>query len=147
MHLISGGRTALALVSLVGIGGAAFHTGHALATGRSMPRVSSPSVTGTWAMEGTGPAGLVASKGRLATLIIRQHGHTLTGTLRAGSHTYPLTGFYYYPKPTLTLKRQLPHVGVVHLSGTLQRGATRVLGLWSDARGDDVGTILVRVAH
>ena len=104
-----------------------------------------PSIAGTWAMEGTGPAGFVAAGGRGATVVIHQRGHTLTVSIQSGGKRYSATGASYWPQPRITFKWQMRSVGAVHFDGALQKGHARVLGQWSDARGDDGGALLVRV--
>jgi hypothetical protein len=106
-----------------------------------------PSLAGIWALYGTGPAGLVAKSGRLATMQIRQRGHSLTVTLHSGSHTYPATGIYYWPQPRVTLKWRMNRVGEVHFQGDVQAGGSRILGQWSDACGDDGGAYLTRIGR
>ena len=108
---------------------------------------STPQLGGTWAWEGTGPSGLVAHGPRLATLTLHQHGHALTGVERTGNHSYALLGTYYYPKPDITLRYSLKHLAAVRFSGALQHGGTRILGQWTDARGNDGGAILVKVVR
>jgi hypothetical protein len=104
-----------------------------------------PSLAGTWALYGTGPAGLVAKSGRLASMQIRQRGHTLTVTLHTGSLSYPATGIYYWLQPRVTLKWRMNQVGEVHFQGEVQAGGSRILGQWSNARGDDGGAYLTRI--
>jgi hypothetical protein len=106
-----------------------------------------PSLAGTWAMEGTGPAGFVAAGGRVATLAIHQRGRTLAVQIRSGGATYTATGTSYWPKPRVSLTWRMATVGTVRFDGTLQPGSTRVLGAWADARGDDGGALLVRLSR
>ena len=114
------------------------------------PRAAPPAVRnldGTWAWEGTGPAGLTPRASRLATITIRRRGHRITGTLTSGAHAYELTGTYYYPRPTLTFKWRTPKAGLVRFSGTLQRDNTHILGQWRDAHDSVGGALLVKVAR
>jgi hypothetical protein len=113
---------------------------------RSEAKGTTPNLGGIWALEGTGPAGLVNLGGRIGTLRLRQHGHTLTFTLTSGRHHYPGTGVAAWPPPRLALTWRMPTVGIVRFAGGVQAGG-RVLGQWSDGHGDDGGALLVRVGR
>ncbi|HUY56148.1 MAG TPA: hypothetical protein VMV23_13445 [Candidatus Nanopelagicaceae bacterium] len=114
--------------------------------GRAVAGSPSAGLSGRWALEGTGPAGLVNSGGRIGVLHLRQHGHALTFTLTSGRHRYGGSGVATWPPPRLTLTWRMPGVGLVRFSGgTLVHG--RILGQWSDGHGDDGGTLLVRLGR
>jgi len=103
-----------------------------------------PSLAGTWAMEGTGPAGLVNTGGRIAIVLLRQHGHTLTLTLQSGGRRYGAAGTYSWTSHNMGVRWRMPAAGLVRFSGIVQAGNTRIIGQWADSHGDDGGAILVR---
>ena len=135
MHRLQG---TVSIVALLAVG----YTGPA----RVARAAGTSQVGGLWALEGTGPAGLLSAHGRLGTLTIRQQGRTLGGTLQSGDRRSALSGSVSGVPPHVLLSWQMPHGGRIRFSGTLQRG-TRIVGVWSDAHGDDGGAFLVRLAH
>jgi hypothetical protein len=98
-------------------------------------------------MEGTGPAGFVAAGGRIATLAIHQRGRELVVQIRSGRATYTAKGTSYLPNSRVSLTWRMATVGAVRFDGTIQSGSTRVLGEWTDSRGDDGGALLVRLSR
>jgi len=103
------------------------------------------SLSGSWAMRGSGPAGLVAVGGRIATLQVRQRGHALAIAIRSGTRTYAATGTYGYPTPTLRFSWRMPAAGTVRFTGSVQAGGARAIGNWIDDHGDDGGVVLIRL--
>ena len=114
-----------------------------LGSAAARPVPAPAGIAGAWALQGTGPAGLVAAGGRLAIIQIRQTGRALSVTLRSGAHRYAATGSY--TAPTVRFTWRMPAAGLVRFTGTVQRGGSRILGLWSDGHGDDGGALLVRL--
>ena len=114
------------------------------ATGTATAATRPASLSGSWAMQGTGPAGFVAAGGRVATLQVRQRGHALTIAIRSGTRTYAATGTYGNPTAGLRFSWRMP-AGTVRFIGTVQAGGSRAIGLWQDAHGDDGGAILIRL--
>jgi len=103
------------------------------------------SLSGSWAMRGSGPAGLVAAGGRIATLQVRQRGGALTIAIRSGTRTYAAAGTYDYPKPSLRFSWRMPAAGTVRFTGSVQAGGSRAIGNWIDDHGDDGGVVLIRL--
>ncbi len=116
------------------------------AAAQAASSAAAPHLSGTWALEGTGPAGLVASGGRLGTLHLQQQGHQLRFTLSSGRQRYRGSGVVAWPPVQLRMTWKMAGVGTIHFEGGLQAGG-RILGQWSDGHGDDGGAILVRVAR
>jgi len=98
-------------------------------------------------MEGAGPIGLVRRDGRLATLTIGQRGQALTVTVCSGARRYTGRGTLDPSAATMTLSWPMLGAGAIRVTGALQRGGRRLIGLWSDTRGDDGGMVLVRVGR
>ena len=115
------------------------------ATGTATAATRPASLSGSWAMQGTGPAGFVAAGGRVATLQVRQRGHALAIAIRSGTRTYAATGTYGYPTPTLRFSWRMPAAGTVRFTSSVQAGGARAIGNWIDDHGDDGGVVLIRL--
>ncbi len=119
--------------------------GIAAALALSLAQATAAPVMGTWLLQGTAPPGFVRSGTTVARVILSMHGSAVQGEVTTGSHHYPTIGTYSTRQHLLRLTLHTVK-GVVHLEATLLTGNGRMVGTWSDSRGDDGGIVWVRQA-
>lgn len=121
----------------------------ALAIGSSpaRPRPTAPPVLGAWRFVGTAPPGFVRQGTEVARLTFRLQRGRLFVLVATGKQRYNVAGQYVAAKHEILLTVPAKP-GIVHLQATLgqgRAGAARMIGLWSDAHGDDGGFVLLRL--
>ena len=103
-----------------------------------------PPILGAWRYVGTAPPGFVRQGTEVARLTLRlQHGR-LQALVATGRHRYTADGRYVAARHELLLSVPTS-AGLVRLRATAGQRDTRMIGIWSDAHGDDGGFVLLRV--
>ncbi len=105
---------------------------------------ASPSpIPGTWRFVGTTPPGFTRQGTQVARLTLSYQHRILRAVVVTGVHRYVTTGQYSALRHELLLIVRTTK-GTVRLQATLWTGEQRMIGTWSDTRGDDGGFVLVR---
>jgi len=104
---------------------------------------SSP-VLGVWRFVGTAPPGFTRQGTEVARLTFSLRRGRLYALVTTGKHRYASDGRYVAARHELLVTVPTSR-GKVSLQATLERSAARMIGLWSDAHGDDGGFVLLRI--
>lgn len=104
-----------------------------------------PSVLGAWRVIGTAPPGVVRHGAEVARLTLTLQRGRRRALVLTGPHRYTASGQYSAARHQLLLTVHTAK-GLVRLQATPGPGSARMIGTWSDTRGDDGGFVLLRLA-
>jgi len=105
---------------------------------------AAPPILGAWRFVGTAPPGFTRQGTEVARLTLSLQRGRLYALVTTGKHRYNVGAQYVTAKHELLVTVPASR-GKVRLQATLERGAARMIGLWSDTHGDDGGFVLLRI--